>query len=697
MGKDTVVQVILRLRDEMGAQAKKALDAVAQATGGVAKGVETAGRAASKLGAVRDATGRLQSAARDATSQLQAAGRAAGAIRGERINAAAQATARLGREARTSRRELDEAAKAGGRLAASLAKAGSAGKAAWGASRGVGQVASGTAAGAAVAGAALKKPIDFEKRMTLMANTAYADERDPAKRLAGRRKLVDSVNTAVRQGGGTRDEAAEALDKMLSSGALKEDTARNLLPTIQKFATASGAGSGDISEILIRGIQQKFFTEGQAGEALDKALAAGQAGGFELKDMAKWLPKMMAMGSGMKGMGGYEQILAYAQAAATTAGSKDEAGNNLVNLLQKINSSDTQKDFARLGINLTGTLVKAREKGILPLEAFARLIEKHVAGKDPRYKQLQKRLGAAQGDEKKQILGDMADLANASAVGQVVQDRQALLALIAAINQKEYVKEVLGRMKESKGEGDRSFATYQGSTAYSTERFANEAEIARSNMLGDVSGPLKGVADTAADLAQRFPTLATMAMEATTAIGAMTAAAAAFGAMRLFTGGGAGATAAGGLGFLKGTGGLLKGAGVLGAAGLAAWGIYSTEKNDTLTRAQKNIANSGTYGATGGALAGAAMGAAAGSVVPVIGTTIGGLLGGAFGWWAGGKAGREVGNRAFGGPSGETVQGAQQLIQPREENIKFESVLHLDGREVARVVNDYNKIDSLRD
>ncbi len=692
MNKDTVIQVILRLRDELGGQAKKTLGTLTQATKAVGQGFETAGRAAARLGASRDAMGHIAGAARAAKNL------------GQNLDAAAKSGSHLGREAKTAKREIDETAKAGGRLASALAKAGGAGKTAWGAMRGVGQagagLAAGATAGAAVAAAALRKPIAFEKRMTLMANTAYAEERDPSKRLAGRASLVDAVDTAVRQGGGTRDEAADALDKMLSSGAVQGDTAKRLLPTIQKFASASGAGSGDIAEILIRGIQQKFFTEGQAGEALDKALAAGQAGGFELKDMAKWLPKMLAMGSGMKGMAGFEQILAYAQAAATTAGSKDEAGNNLVNLLQKLNSTDTQKDFAKLGIDLTGTLVKAREKGVLPLEAFARLIEKQVAAKDPRYRALQKRLGAAQGDEKKQILGDMADLANASAVGKVIQDRQALLALIAAMNQKDYIKDVTARMGDSAGEGDRSYATYQGSTAASVEKAANEAEIARGRMLSDVSGPLKALADTAADLAQRFPGLATVAMEATTAIGAMTAAAAAFGAMRLLGGGAATAAVGGGAAALAKS--ALSGAAkvapwALGAT--AAWDIANTEANPSLTRAQKNIAHSETYGALGGALSGAAMGAAAGTAVPVIGNLIGGIVGGLLGWWAGGQAGRGAGQMLFGPsqPSPETLQAAHQLAQPRQENIKIESVLHVDGREIARAVNEYNKIDSRRD
>ena len=37
--------------------------------------------------------------------------------------------------------------------------------------------------------------------------------------------------------------------------------------------------------------------------------------------------------------------------SAVTAGTKDQAGNNLVNLLRKLNSQDTAQDFKKLGID----------------------------------------------------------------------------------------------------------------------------------------------------------------------------------------------------------------------------------------------------------------------------------------------------------------------------------------------------------
>ncbi|GAB6035827.1 phage tail tape measure protein [Fundidesulfovibrio butyratiphilus] len=729
MGKDTVISVILRLRDEMGGQAKKALDGLAQAAkgagasakaldaldratrtttqgaGAAAKAMDTLGRSATQgAGQAARAVGRIGQNAAQAAAPVRAVGQAVNAFRSERVLAAARHAAQLAKEARAARRAVDDTAKAAGRLEGAMTRAGGAGRTAASVMRGVGQVGAGLAAGAGVAGAALRQPIAFEKRMTLMANTAYADEKDPAKRLAGRKGLVKAVHAAVREGGGTRDEAAEALDKMLASGAIKADAAQKLLPTIQKFASASGTQSGDIADIVIRGVQNKFFSEDQAGQALDKALTAGQAGGFELKDMAKWLPKMMAMGSGMKGMAGFEQILAYSQAAATTAGGKDEAGNNLVNLLQKLNSQDTQKDFAKLGVDLTGTLTKARSKGVLPLEAFGDLVDKQVMGKDKRYTALRKRLDTAQGDEKKQILNDMTDLASASAIGKVVQDRQALLALLAAITQKDYIKDIQGKMANAQGEGDRSFATYKASTAYSVERAANEAEIARSGMLADTSGPLKAVADTAADLAQKFPVLATTVAEVTTAAGTLSSVLLAAGGARMLLGGGGG-------GLLRGAGGLLKGApgllgrfaGPLAAVGLAGLDIYSVEANPALSRAQKNISHAENAGGLAAAIAGMKMGAMAGGTIgagfagvgAAPGALLGGLAGGALGWWSGSMAGRQMGHWMF-GPSQETMDQAKKIVVEDRGVIKVESVLHLDGREVAKVVNDYNAADAKR-
>ncbi|WP_353115311.1 phage tail tape measure protein [Nitratidesulfovibrio sp.] len=643
---DMSVQVTLRLRDQMGRYTKRALDDVTRATGDAT----TAARGLARAGADTDRM------------------RFGGLLNGLRQ------VDRLSRAAMQSLRGVASAA-------SNAAKA-------------AGQVGSGLTAGGYVAGRALAKPMDYEHRVAQMANTAYA-ERDVAGRRAGMTQLDASITGAVRTGGGTRDEAAEALDKMLASGAIKADAATSLLPVLQKYSTASGAASGDLADIVIRGVQQGFFKPEEAQAALDRAMVAGQMGGFELKDMARWLPQMMANAQGMKGMAGFERILASAQASAVTAGNKDQAGNNLVNLLAKMNSSDAALDFKKLGIDLSGSLAKARENGELPLDAFVRLVETRVVGKDKRFQAARAKAAGATGGDRASALNDMADILQASAVGRVMQDRQALLALVAEMTQKGYVADVLGGMRSATGAGETAFGVVASTSAFKAQQASNEKDIAASGMLAHVKPYLDPAMERLAAFGAEFPALTTAAMEATTAIGAMTAAAAAFGGLRMLTGG-AGAAGAGGAAGMAGRGarfgklaGRLAGraGGLLAVAG-AAYDVYATEQS-AMNRNDKNAAHVATAGGLGGTLAGASLGAKAGAalgtlVAPGIGTAVGagvgGIGGGLLGWLGGTGLGQKLGDMIF----------------KDERVVRVESVLQLDGREVARAVNEVNGRDATR-
>lgn len=126
------------------------------------------------------------------------------------------------------------------------------------------------------------------------------------------------------------------------------------------------------------------------------AIAAGKEGSFELNDMARWLSQQMgaASAAGMKGKDDFVKILALNEAAAITAGSSDEAGNNVVNLLAKLTSKDIETAAAGInyngkGIDFSGTLTEAREHGLNPIDALSSLIDKIVAS-DKRYQELQR-------------------------------------------------------------------------------------------------------------------------------------------------------------------------------------------------------------------------------------------------------------------------------------------------------------------
>ena len=302
----------------------------------------------------------------------------------------------------------------------------------------IGRGIAGLAAGATAAGMVLaqpmKKQMDYDRALAMTANTAFA-ERSAAGRIAGKAELNNAVKSAVEIGGGTKEDALGALDTMLASGAVKADTAMKLLPTLQKGATATGASTDDLAKIAISAMQQFDISEDQIGEVLDKAVAAGQAGNFELADMARWLPQQMAAGksAGLKGMAG---LLVANQQARVTAGTSDEAGNNVVNFLAKLTSKETNERFENLkikgkdgkehGVDFLASMEAQKKKGKNSIEAFMSIMDQ-VIGQDDKYRELQKKLKGAKKEDQAKLLDEMTTLVEGTAIGKIISDRQALI------------------------------------------------------------------------------------------------------------------------------------------------------------------------------------------------------------------------------------------------------------------------------
>lgn len=548
-----------------------------------------------------------------------------------------------------------------------------------------------------VAKTAMEKPMDYEAKLASMANVAYADK-DATGRIAGMKTLDASIINAVRTGGGSRDSAADALNTLLAAGT-DESTAKQLLPVIQKAATASGADGKELASILTKGISQKQFTAAEAQAAIDKAIKAGEAGQFELKDMARWLPQIISAGKGMKGMEGYEAHLANLQGIANVTGSNDQAGNAYFNLLGKITSTDATANFKKMKINLPKELSKAAQQGVDPVTAFTQLVESKVVAKDKNFTALQKKIATTSDkDEKRLLMEQAAEILQGTAVGKILQDREALLGLVGVMSQKDTIADVREQLKNAEGATQRSFDVVSSTTNYKAEQASNEKDIALSATLDSIKNPLDATLDSVARFAQENPILATATAGTATAGGMATAGGTAWGGMKLLQGAkpaaDAGTAIASAGGGLAGTAAKVASKAALPLAmGGAAYEIYSTENDATTSREQKNIANMQTYGGFGGMLAGAAMGGAAGSVVPILGNGIGAILGGLVGYFAGGQAGKGVGEMAWGGES--TPETAPQLP---DANIQQDITLtvELDGQKVAEILERRQTRESLR-
>ncbi|HDR1252690.1 TPA: phage tail tape measure protein [Pasteurella multocida] len=449
--------------------------------------------------------------------------------------------------------------------------------------RGVAGAIAGVAAGAMVMAKPMSAQMTYDRQLAMVSNTAFS-ERDVAGRIAGKKELHNAVKSAVNIGGGTKEDALSALDTLLASGSVSADIAMKLLPTLQKGAVATGASTQDLSKIAISAMQQFGIGENQIGEVLDKAVAAGQAGNFELSDMARWLPQQMAAArsAGLSGMNGFEALLVANQQARVTAGTSDQAGNNLANLLAKITSRETNDRFANLeikgkdgkthGVDFIKSMEAQKAKGKNSIEAFMAIMDQ-VIGEDKNYKELQEKLKTAKKEDQKALLEQMTNLVEGTAIGQIISDKEALLALIGMRNNVQLGQEVRNSVTNSAGAVENSHAVIADTNDFKTEQLKNSAEFAQmeslkgfNNMIGDVSAKLT-------DYASQYPALSTAIAGAVTGISALSAGAVvAAGSLRLL-GGSSGlglgdALGKGGKG-LKGKAGGFFNAGSLALAGLA--------------------------------------------------------------------------------------------------------------------------------
>lgn len=688
---DMQVEAELKLKDNLSRPAGTALDSL--------------GKTAAKTGTAVDAIGKgqgMQRTAKDAsdavrhmngvarTAQEASRGMDAAALSTRRFKDGAQDAARLIASMRNNMQGVQRTIRdAAGQMQVL--------------GRGATTTMRGAAAiGAAgyVAKAAMDKPVAYEKQLASMANVAYGD-RDAAGRKAGMTDLDTAIVSAIRQGGGKREDAATTLNAMLAANVVDESTAKDkLLPVIMKGATASGASGKELADILLKGIGQGQFTADEAELALDKAIKAGEEGQFELKDMARWLPQIISAGKGMKGMSGFDAHLANLQGVAQVTGNNDQAGNAYFNLLGKLTSTDATTNFKKMGIVLPAELAKGRLQGKDTVSTFVDLVQTRVVGKDKRFKALQKKMAATSDkDERRALMEQAAEILQGTAVGKVIQDREALLGLVGVMNQQDTIKSVHKALQQAQGSTQTSFEVMASTGDYAQEQLANETDIATTGVYNQVKSPVNSALKNTAEFAQAHPVAAQVAVGGATAA---TTAAAGGAAVSLF--GGGSALAGAGAGLAKGATLAAKNTPVL-MLGASALKVYSTATDENLTSAEKKIDNMETYGQFGGALSGAAMGAAAGSVVPLLGNIAGGILGGIMGYFAGGKAGKATGEIVWGdeiaaqkGQSGtqDAVVQAAHLLQQQPIQATIQLNVELDGDKVAAAVEQRQLRESTR-
>lgn len=474
-----------------------------------------------------------------------------------------------------------------------------------------GAVAGGVAVGGAVISSALQKPRTYDEQLTRIAITATGGQGlSTENRLKKIGDLDNMIKTAVRSGGGTREDAAQAINTLIASGKYDLDTVAPALNIATKTAFSQGASANDAA--ILTGRMQDFgITNLQEGH--DIAVKGSQLGGFEYKDQAKWLAQQMAAAKaiGYSGKQGLIHLVGMNQVAMSTAGSTDEGGNNVVNLLAKLSSREFSKsigdnikiqkgdptklegkkkphqvfDWEKYAIN-------QREQGVYGVDAFMKLLERQLVG-NKEYQALQKKAqNSKNSTEQKQAIEDMIGIAGGSEIGKIIADRQALMAAYAVSYQKDNLNKMTGQLQNSSGTVNDDIKVATAREWAKNQAIEQEKLFSQSKAYDVIAEPLAKVKAAIVDFAQKHDGLAAATYAATVALTALAGAGATAAVLNGGLSGGkggvlqkaGGTVIRGGSAIATGTGVLVgSAAGQVTIAGALGYGVGTVSRNMYMT------------------------------------------------------------------------------------------------------------------
>ena len=230
----------------------------------------------------------------------------------------------------------------------------------------------------ALLGAVAKKAVtDFasvEREMNRIGITAEATGEETSAAFAQMQTLSKQMAMPI-------DRAIAGLDTLVSSGMnLKEALA--FLPSVLATAQATGAATEDIANTALKASSALKIQAGDMQRAFDIMVVGGKAGQFEAKDMAMYLPDLANSFAslGYNGEEGLKRLIAALQTIREDTGTAADAAVYMQNIMGKMNSQETVKNFSKFGINLNSEMKKAKKNGEDVLDAFTRLSNEAVKG-----------------------------------------------------------------------------------------------------------------------------------------------------------------------------------------------------------------------------------------------------------------------------------------------------------------------------
>ncbi|MFW2176665.1 MULTISPECIES: phage tail tape measure protein [unclassified Moraxella] len=452
-------------------------------------------------------------------------------------------------------------------------------------------IAGGVVAGASVINSQIQPARSYDEQVARMTVNASQVGMSETQRNQLKTQISQTVENAVRNGG-SREDVANAGAFMLDSGKFTASELPTALNATAKTAFASGANATEMANVAVA-LKTFGISTDKLATAQEAIYVGGKAGAFGLKAQAKFLPSQLAQASvaGYTGLEGVKHLTALNQTAMLVAGSQDEAGNYVNNLLGKLTAPDlasavaknitlqkgdyTKKDGKKTVFDLDAYFQKQREQGVMPVQALAKLVDREMAN-DKKYQQLKTEASNAKTtDERRQTLEAMQKMLTGSFIGSILTDKESRMAFLAASQNSQQYNDVYNRMSSGAGEiqadsqwlGTQEFATNQQNV--------NEQLNINYQAYLNVNGALKTYNTEMAGFMEKHSGLATGAYTAGVALATLGATATVgtlitkFGSL-----GGVMTSATAGVNAL-GASSIAAKAGLLGLAGMVGWEIGS--------------------------------------------------------------------------------------------------------------------------
>lgn len=447
-------------------------------------------------------------------------------------------------------------------------------------------IVGGVAAGAAVVNSQIQPARSYDKRLSDLTITATDFGDSYAKMDSVKKQLNTAIEASAKYG--SKDDAVTAAEIMMSSGAYSRENLATALTTTTKTAFAANADPAAVASTTIA-LKNFGITVNDMDKAMNALYLGGKMGSFELKDQAKWLPNQLAsVGSlGYNNVEGIKRIAAMNQIAMRTAGTTDEAGNNIVNFTDKIASKNFADAIAKNikpqkgdptkngKLDWVNLMKNERGKGVLPVDAFVNLMNRELANNTEYQKLKNQKVDKNNPEAMKANIEGMMKIIEGTNIAKILTDRQARAGALALTKYNDDYQGMVSQMGQN-GDAinkDAGWLSQQESSTYQ-QRINEQMNINYQAYL-NVNGALNTFNTEMSGFMEKHSGLATAAYSAGVALATLGAAATVGSLITKFGSlGGVMTSATTGINAL-GASSVAAKAGLLGLAGMVGWEIGS--------------------------------------------------------------------------------------------------------------------------